>query len=153
MSSTTASEDDLGLEQEGMTRKNGCLVGERPQKEKEPSERASQDIVVSNLSRGPAYKFTDDERNIVPTWSDYELLEGVAVVLLSKESEDASLDELALLGTTLLRGKARSLQYVSRRTRKSKRLSGCGKRAKVAARILTGQHVKDVGCFPFISRE
>ena len=148
-----ASEQDLRVGKKGMTRKNGDLVGEKPHKEKEPSERASEGIAVLNFSRGPAYKFTDEERNVLPYWSDYELLEDIAVVLLSEETKDTSLDELAFLSTTLLRRKARSLQYISRRTRKSKRLSGCGKRAKVAARILTWQHVKDRGCFLFISRE
>ena len=58
----SSSEEASSSETRGTTRKNGGLVQERPQTEKELSEGTSQDVVVLNMSRGPAYHFTSEER-------------------------------------------------------------------------------------------
>ena len=153
LAENSSSEKGSSSETKGTTRENGSLVEERLQIENEPSGGTSQDVVVINMSRGPAYHFTAEERRIVPCWSDYELLTDIVLVVLSEESSYTSLHELAPLTSALLKKKARSLQYVSRRTNRSKRLSVRGNRLELVARILTWQHVRNSGCFLFISRE
>ena len=108
---------------------------------------------VLTMSRGPAYNFTAEEREKVPCWSDYELLRDIRIVLLSETSRDTSLNEVARLSAPLLRRKARSLRYISRRTNRSKALRVSGSRVELVARILSWQHVKDLGSYLFLSRE
>lgn len=108
---------------------------------------------VFTMRRGPAYNFTAREREKVPCWSDYELLQDIRIVLISERSRDTSLNELSRLSAPLLRRKARSLRYISRRTNRSKALRVSGTRVELVARILSWQHVKDSGSYLFVSRE
>ena len=137
-----------------LLRKDRDDVASSSDVQKQLSERVfPAEPPIFSISRGPAYKFTPQERERVPSWSDYELLQDIIVVLAPKKSSKTSFGELVSLSAALLKKRARSLKYISRRTHRSRSLSTTGNKGKLLARILTWYHVHKRGCYLFISSE
>ena len=141
-------------EKTSLLRKDGDDVASSSEVQKQLSERVfPADPLIFSITRGPAFNFTPEQREKVPSWSDYELLQDIIVVLAPKESDGTSFGELVSLSAASLRKRARSLKYISRRTHRSRSLSTSGNKSKLLARILTWYHVHKCGCYLFISSE
>ena len=141
-------------EKTSLLRKDGDDVASSSEAQKQLSERAfPPDPPVFSITRGAAYNFTPEEREKVPSWSDHELLQDIIAVLAPKECAETSFGELVSLSAALLKKRARSLKYISRRTHRSRSLSTSGNKPKLLARILTWYHVHKCGCYLFISSD